>query len=244
MAITAVGTQAGGNSGDSSATVERAFGSNVAVGNLIVVMGCKSDLGSAFAAGDCTKSAGTATIGAITLDVSLSVDLLGGIGARRMGIWSAIVTGAGSCTMRLTGAAATYWVLGTMELHSDAGGFDASRVEATNTGSNTTDNTLSALSGNATSAGAAIFCGAVVSESTVSGAVAFTPDAAFTQVFEQEDGSVHLVGSTIYRIVASGTTDSADWTVGTSNAGYVAGVAVFKEAGVAAANNQLAWIKA
>jgi len=226
MTITAIGGQAGGVSTDSSASTSRAFGSNVTAGTLIVVVAGK-DSGSAFVAGDCTKSAGTATIGAISLDTELRFD----IGAGEfisIGIWSCLVTGAGSCTMQVAGAAGTFWGLATDEYSTDVG-WDVSRVENTNSTGNATDDAASATSGNATSAGAALFMGGV--DLNGSGAITLTPDGAFTQIFEQEDGSLHSMFSAIRRIVSTGTTDSADWAITAAHRGSAAALVAYKEIG-------------
>lgn len=232
MTISAVGAQAGGTTTDSASATTRAFPSNVTAGNMIVVVACKDAAGSAFVAGDCTKSAGTATIGTISLDKELRIDLGGASGDEvAVGIWSCLVTGSGSCTMRVGGASGTYWVLGTMEFSSDVG-FDASRLEASSSGSSTTDNVLAASSGNGTSAGKAVFVGVMVSNGSAT--VTITPDAAFTQVYEEQNGSLHLMGSVIRQIVAAGTTDAAEWTLTESGQrGYAAALAVYKEVGAA-----------
>lgn len=233
MTITAVGSQEGGVTQDSASAVSRAFGSNVAAGNLIVVLCFKDIGGSAFVAGDCTKSAGTATVGTITLDKELRFDLGGGSDQVAVGAWSCLVTGAGSCTMQVSSAAGTYFGLGTGEYNATLG-WDASRLEATNTGSSATDNWTAGDTGNGTSAGGALFMGVLASNGSSSKVL--TPDASFTQIFEQEDASLHIVGSTQRRIVSSGTTDAANWTLeaGSGWRGYAAALAVYKEVAPAA----------
>lgn len=212
---------------DASSAATRAFGSNVTAGNLIVVMAGK-DTGAAFVAGDCTKSAGTATLGTIALDAQFRFDL-GGSAFHSVGIWSAIVTGSGSCTMRVAGAAGNYWHISTSEWNSDVG-WDASRVEQAPTGQGDATNDIgTATTGNGTSAGKALFMAVMCSDG--SGVETITPDAAFTQIFEQEDASAHLMGNHQYRIVASGTTDAGDWTLSGAggNNGVLAQLVIYKE---------------
>ena len=95
----------------------------------------------------------------------------------------------------------------------EANGY-SSTAEATNSASD--GGTASPVdSGNATSAGAALFVGCAHIPST--GTVTITVDGAFTLIFEQQDGSAHETGSSEYKTVASGNTDSASWTyTGTS----------------------------
>jgi hypothetical protein len=137
--------------------------------------------------------------------------------------------------MQIGNGATNYWVLGTTEFASDVGwdATAANRVEDTDQGSSATDSATSAATGAMTSAGAGLFFGSIVSESTASDNVGFTPDGAFTSIYEEEAGSSHLVGSHIRRIVSSGTTDAAEWAIAAppANAGYACIGVVFKEAG-------------
>jgi hypothetical protein len=232
--VTITAVQETGARGDSTTAIPKAFTSNVSSGNLIVLAGWKITLGASdpFVAGDCTKSAGTATVGAITLDKAVEIDDGGG-DRIAVGVWSCLVTGAGSCTMQMGGmAAGSYGGIGIGEYASDVG-WDAGRLETSISSSTATDNQTSALSGNMTSAGKALFIGGVSIPS--SGAVTITPDAAFAQLFEEEDGTLHQPGSTIRRIVAAGTTDSVDWAMVGNNAGDCVAAAVYKEAAGGAA---------
>jgi hypothetical protein len=180
MAIAAVGSQAGGTNANNATSVSRAFGSNVSVGSLIIVVGMKfSPSNDAYVAGDCTKSAGTATIGTVALDHSSNITT-GGTNHAAVGIWSAIVTGAGSLTMQTAGAAAgSFLLIATAEF---SGSWDASRLEAgvSNAGTGA-DSDAAGTSGDATSAGAALFIGGLSLETNSGGTI--TPDAAFTAIF-------------------------------------------------------------
>src|SRR5688572_25975197 len=104
MAIAHV--QSGGNFANNTTAVTRSIGT-VTAGSLIVVGGKKfSPSTDAFVAGDCTKSAGTATIDTVTLDRGHNLDMAGGSGWGSAALWSAIVTGSGTLTMQVGGALA------------------------------------------------------------------------------------------------------------------------------------------
>src|SRR5688572_17812296 len=135
MAIAHV--QSGGNFANNATAVTRSVGS-VTAGSLIVVCGMKfSPTTDAFAAGDCTQSAGTATIGSVTLDRGHNLDMAGGSGWGSVGIWSAPVTGSGTLTMQVGGAlAGSYLLIGAGEF---SGSWDSSRVENVNSGGSATD---------------------------------------------------------------------------------------------------------
>jgi hypothetical protein len=228
MAIAHV--QSGGTNANNTTSVARAFSSNVTSGSLIVVVGMKfSPSNDAYVAGDCTKSAGTATIGTIALDHSANITT-GGTNHAAVGIWSAIVTGTGSCTMQTAGAAAgSYLLIGSGEF---SGSWDASRLEAGVSGAGTgSDGDAAGSSGNASSAGAGLFIGGLSLETNVGGTI--TPDAAFTAMYENE-ASTDANGSAIYQIVGGATTDAAEWTFTTNNNGYGIALAVYKEAAGAA----------
>ena len=226
MTINFVSGQAGGAAGNNTTSVTRAFGSNVSANSLIIIVGMKySPSSDAFASGDCTKSAGTATIGTISLDRQVQVDTTNADFAA-VGIWSVIVTGGGSLTMQVGGAVAdSYLLIATDEY---TGNWDSTRAEAGNSNSDSADNTSPATSGNATSAGEALFIGGM-NVNTLAG-VTITPDAAFTTIFEDEAGTDDN-GSAIRRIVSTGTTDQAEWTItGGTWYGWAAAVQVYKEA--------------
>jgi hypothetical protein len=199
---------------------------SVSVGQLVKVWGMKySPSVDAFVAADCTKSAGTATIGAVSLDRTNGGDDGGaGTDSCHAAVWSAIVTGAGTLTMQVGGAVAGSYLLIAAEAFN--GSWDASRLEAVNGQLIITDATSSSTTGNGTSAGAALFCAAL--QMNTSAATTITPDAAFTTVYENETGTDDN-GSAIYRIVSTGTTDAGDWTHGTTHVGVADVLTVDKE---------------
>ena len=226
MAIAFV--QGSGTTASNTTSVARAFASNVAANSLVVIVASQwnDDSVAEFIDGDCTKTAGTATIGTITMHRAAFVN---GPTATQVGLWSCLVTGGGSLTFTVTGEAASYWALTTAEF---SGSFDTSRLESSNeaTGTGT-----SPSSGNATTAGAGVFVGGLAIDAGAS--ITTTPDAAFTQIYEYEDAGGIVGHSTIYQLVSSGTTDAASWTLGTSPTGWEAVVCAFKESGAAAATS-------
>lgn len=228
MTIARVGGQGGGVTG-SGATISRAFPSNVAAGSLISVVAWKySPAATAYSAGNCTQSAGTATLGAITLDRQVALAYDGGTDYLHVAVWSAIVATPGSLTMQVAGNAGDFSCLASDEF---SGVWDAARLEASNGGSNATDGQTAASSGNASAVGAALFIGGL-SVGNSGGTIAVTPDAAFTTIFENEAGATTQVGSAVFQIAGAGLTDAAEWTIGSSgNLGWGAVVAVYKEAG-------------
>lgn len=223
MSITV--SNASGNFADASFTVTQAFAGNITSGNRIVVMGVAWDGGSAsnpFVAGDCTKTAGTATIGAVTLDVTRTFNHFGAESIT-VGIWSAPVTGTGSCTMQVnsTASGGSYVLIGIAEMSSNEGAITLDQTTSAEGASGAPD------SGSLTPAHAdAVFMGALAT--SVASPTTHTPDAAFTQVYEQEDGANHQTGSFIYRVVTSATADSASWTAPTT-ASWAAALAVYVE---------------
>lgn len=236
MAIAPVVGQAG-KTADATFTqtsLSRAFGSNVSVGSLIIVVATKlTDVSTAWSAGDCTKSAGTATIGTISLDRALTQDVGGEYVS--VGIWSALVTGAGSLTMRIAASGGSY--RGLLIITDEyTGTFDGTRAESGNTNGTGADDQTSASSGNATSAGAGLFVGGLLPYVVNNGST-ITEDAAWSLISKEVDGNTNLAGSAIRRIVSSGTTDDASWTtISTPNYGNAAAVQVYRE--VAAGNRR------
>lgn len=226
-AIAAVAGQAGKAVTSPGTSVSRAFGSNVQANSLVVWGVVKYNTTSdPIVVADCTKSAGTSTLGTITLDRQTEVSDSGG-GKVAVGICSAIVTGAGSLTVQVGGALSGSYML----LISDeyTGSFDSSRAEATNAGSNATFGSTAASSGNVTTAGAGMIWGMLGLDSGDNPAT-MTQDAAFTEVATETNGSANILGEAIRRIVTTGTTDAADWTVTGSNAGWAAVAVAYKEA--------------
>lgn len=201
---------------DGATNFTRATASNVTAGSLLVVSAArwKSGDSGAYIAGDLTKSAGTATIGTPVLEYTGTP-----AGSHRVGLWSVLVTGSGTLTMQVAHSGTSY---GSIVVAEYSGTWDGTRTEdaASGTGSGSPAN-----SGNATSAGAAVFVGSYTSGNGANEAI--TEDAAFTVLGEDEAGSDRIEHSCISQIVATGTTDAASWSV--NGAAWAAGVVVFKE---------------
>lgn len=224
MTITAAAL-AGGNNGNDTTSTTRNMGS-VTAGQLIIVFGMKySPSADAFVASDVTKSAGTASIDTVQLDAVHGGDLGSSTNFGYTALWSAIVTTGGTLTLQLGGALAASYLLIAAEAFN--GNWSSSRVVSTNGALLATDSTSSSSTGNASSAGAALFCAALQINSTAPTTI--TPDAAFTTVYENETGTDDN-GSAIYRIVTGATTDAGDWTHGTSHAGTACSLVVYQEA--------------
>ena len=130
MTIAHVSGQSAGNAAGNSATVTQAFSSNVGIDNLVTVIGAQvstADLG-AWVAGDCTKSAGTSTLGTITLDASVNLSI--GEAYLRVACFSAIVTAGGSCTMQIGGGDSNTG--SKIIIDEFSGNWDSSRVDGSN----------------------------------------------------------------------------------------------------------------
>lgn len=218
MTISRQSGQAGGGHADNVTSIDYAFPSNVAVGSLVVV--CVAEYaGRTAAASDCAQLSGTATLGAFALDVqAYSVGQL-----QSCEIFSAIVTGAGSLTVRVSGmAAGSYAVIGCDVLTTTAS-WDSSRKETSNNNTNTTS---PVTTGSMTSAGGAAFFGATGILS--SGTCTITEDGSATLVYEFEDGNTGETASVINRIVSTGTAYNPSWTISPA-AGWQAVGVVYKE---------------
>jgi hypothetical protein len=213
---------------DNATNGTHATGSNVTLGNKVVVACFRfaNTDNDPFVAGDCTKTAGTSTLGAFSLLTEENVQYSASPGYENVGLWAADVTGSGTLTVTVAGTAGNYWGVSIVELASSTG-WDGSYLEDTAIGANSADNT-NAASGDGSSAGKAIFIGVVATTNDGTGSpLTVTPDGAFTNSVEEEDDATHAVGSVIYRIVGTGTTDSADWTLD-SNLGWAAALVVIK----------------
>lgn len=223
MAISHV--QSTGAAYNNVSSLSVAFASNVTTGSLVVVSAARwvNVGGTTWVAGSCTKSAGTATISTPVMEWT------GDSGTKTDGgQWSFLVTNGGSLTVAVATNVASYGSIGVSEF---SGTWDASRTE---TGANATGTSSTPSSGDATSAGAALFVGTLNSAHGI--AVTITPDAAFTQCYEDEDGGARTPHSFIRQVVTGATTDSASWTFSISGE-WVARVTVFKESGGAAATS-------
>ena len=210
--------QSTGASADNATSIAKATTSNVTAGNrLIILVGKYSPSSDVIVVGDISKSAGTCTLGSFALDKVIT----GTTNYFYAAIFSAEITGSGSCTITVGGGpAGSYWNIALIEMASSLG---VPTLENTN---GAAANTGAPDSGNVTSAGAALFVGSLTTD--ITSATTHTIDAAYSLVFEQEDGLNHLGGAFGYRIVSTGTTDSASWTAPTTQE-YSIALAVYQE---------------
>lgn len=226
-----IGVRAGSESGifkDSIANPTQALGADVVAGDLVVVVGCREAGGTdPPAAGDCTKSAGTATIDTPVLDHYFEMNIVNGPVWVQVGIWSCLVTGGGTLTMQLDAGSAVYW--GSMSVGAYSGSWDATRKETQNGAGDASDTVTAASSGSVTPAGKALLIGAL--QSGRSDNQPITEDSAnWALIAESEDGSAHAVGSVIRRIITATETRAAQWTLVTGHYGYAAAIVAYREA--------------
>ena len=133
MTITVV--QSGGTLTDNATNASRVFASNVTAGNKVVICAFRyADTDTTgYAAGDCTKTAGTSTISAVSLissgtpHVNYHTSVYIGCG-----MWAFDVTGTGSLTVQAAGAASNYHGVVGIELNASSG-WDAGYLEDTAT---------------------------------------------------------------------------------------------------------------
>ena len=157
MPITRV--QATSTTADNTTAISLAYGSNITSGNLLVILvTAYKNSNDAFALGDISKTAGTATLGSFTLDAAINFDYAGAGEYVNTAVYSAPVTGTGSCTIQVGGAPAGSFLFLAITERSNAD-TTGTRVEGTDTGSGTTGapNTGNAV----TSAAGALFAGIV-----------------------------------------------------------------------------------
>lgn len=225
MAITRVQSGIGAD-GDAATSVSKAFAGNVTAGNFLIITCNKFDPSFvAFAAGNCTKSAGTATIGTVAM-VPQAAD--GATGANRAAIFYCYVTGSGSCTMQVAGmTAGSYSVLGIAEY---SGLVASSPLEANSATNGSASG--AAATGSMTSAGGALYVGAIAVGTNTQIVVTYTPyGAGYAVIFEEGNGLLHGLGSHIDDIVTTGTSQTAAWTLtGSTIAVWAACGAVFTAA--------------
>lgn len=208
-----------------------AFPGSLSVGDLVVGVVSRFAVGSrtAWADGGMTKIGGTGAIGTSTVAVQ---QVTAGTDTLDVAILTALVTTDGTLTLRFQTDANNYYWWAAICAYS--GNWDTSRLEASNSATATFSSTSNASpdSGNATSAGAALFVGGLAIGHTDP---SITEDAAFSLIGEEEDWDNGMAGSAIDRIVSSGTTDSASWScIGAQimeNNSWGAVVAVLKESG-------------
>lgn len=214
---------------DNATSATKAFASNVTSGNLILI-GCSryaAGGNTAFVAADCTKSAGTATIGTVTLDKQSNV---ASANPTQAGVWSVPVTGSGSLTIAVAGPAGSYFTMAIGEYSgTDVSG---SRIDGTPSSNTATTGTNPVTSGTTTSTGDALFFG-VAATDYADNTYTPTPGNSFTNIGVEGDGSAHQTGIIARRIVTGAATTGLSESLagsGTLN-GWAAVVVAYKVAG-------------
>lgn len=209
---------------NNNTVISLAFASDVTAGNLIVI-GCgryANGADTAFVAGDCTKSAGTATLGTITLDKQINVATTNPVQA---GVWSVPVTGTGSLTMQVAGPTGSFFILAIGEYS----GVDtsATRVDGSN-GSSATTATSPAVTGAVSSTADALFFATLAADSANANLNPVVGNS-FTEIFQSVDGTAHMTGEISRRVVASSTNTEGSWTITITNLnGWATALAVYK----------------
>lgn len=226
MSISAVGSQAAGNQNASGTSVSKAFPVNITSGNMISVIGIKfSPSSDAFASGDVTKTAGTATIGTINFRVNVNFNYSGS-NFIAVGIWDADVTGSGSCTMQVGGAVASSALIIAINEYTSTNGaitFDTGK---------TTTGTGASGAPTGSSLTPSQYNGLIVGglATATSGSTTHTPGSGWSQIFEDENGATDMTGSAIYQILASGSA-TVNWSAPTTVPWAVAGAGYVEPAG-------------
>ena len=218
------------STGSPSTAVTAAFASNVTSGNRLFMFTTALNNSATTDIAAPTESAGTATVSAFTQLATASIVL--GAAKLFVDIWTATVTGTGTCTLSATSPSTASSELGwTAQEYS---GLDASAgagcldVAATGTGNNTTTATISTGTTAATT-GAGQLALAVVGDWgasatwTLSTANGFTKDAGASL---DADASAGM--AVAYKTSASGATESCVWTNGAVSDSDQAAVAVIK----------------
>ena len=218
------GTQRAGSSAVANPKTQ-ALPANVTAGNLVVVASYTNRTTGVFVAGDCTKNAGsTATLGTIYLVKAAKHSAVDQVA----GIWVAKVATGGSLTMAVAGDGSNFVSCVVNEYSSDVGFDDTSSatlLEASNSAEGTTATAIN--SGNATSAGKALFLGAVAVNNGA--LITLTLGSGWTNIFSSLNGTTEEVGQGATKIVSTGTTDSFNTTISVAPTQWVAVVAVIKE---------------
>ena len=215
MSIARVGSQVATGKAGSSTSVVVSAPANVTAGNLLVVLveTATPINNEPPAAGGLTKTAGTATLGTISLDSVATQDVTPW-GYIHSAIYSIKITGSGSLTLTMEVAQTGSWLDATLSEYSASNGWNATaanRLEDSNTGSG---ESTSPATGSATSAGGALFAGSLNTDFATTTTI--TENGSWSLLDELEDPTTYQTFSAIDRIVSTGTSSTASWTLGTS----------------------------
>lgn len=232
MTIARISGQAGGVTARSANNVSDSYGVNVTAGSLLTIIAVRGNYpttaDAAIVVGDLTKTAGTATIGAISLDHQAR-ELSGGFDAN-IGVFSCIVLTTGSATFTLAGNVAGE-MFASIGLEEHTGSWGASRVVGTNhaagaTGAPSTGTVT-------TTASALLIAGVVTSTGNVE---THTQDSPWLLTYEEENGTTSLTCSLVSYVAPSATTIEATWSAPTTIPGSTIIVA-YQEAAPASSSS-------
>jgi hypothetical protein len=217
---------------DGVTAITKAYTSNVAAGNLLVITcGRFNATQVAFTAADCTMSAGTATLGTITLDAHAEATPTEAI---ESAVWSVPVLVGGSVTIRIAGSTGAYFELNVNEYSTiDVSG---SRVSTPTSNSTNTAGVSPATAPSITTSDDSLFVGAVATDY---GGTNLAPVAgnAFTLIGSSTNGSLHQTGASVRKIVTGGSTDSLSVSLATASLnGWCACLVAYKAAVIASAS--------
>lgn len=221
MSITRVSGQIAGVSDPATGeTLTVAFPKHVTTGNLLV-MGCVV-LGSSATdyatTSNFTKSAGSATLGTITLDATY-----GSSDFQLITIFSAPVTGSGDCTMQLIESATMGYSSVALQEYTGAD-VSVTRLDGTAVGTGTS---LTPATGTVTapSQGGAFFGGLAYNNE---GAAVFGNGPGYSNVYTTSN-LAYLPCSFQDHLTSSGDTSNASWAItGITAQLYSAALAVYK----------------
>jgi hypothetical protein len=218
--------------GNDASFVDTAFTGNVTSGNLIVVQafGRSSGADDIYVAQMCQLETGgsTCTIDTPVLHIQ-TTNLNPGANSYPVAIWTAKVTGTGTCTIRIVhtftpwgGSTNRSWVRVSEWSDIDTTG---TRIDGTPV-ANTADNTTSVSTGNTSTTGAGVIF-AVLGMGDGATISAITDDSLFTDGTTQVTGGT-TAGSMTCRRVTSSTTDAADSSVTGGNTYLATCIAAIK----------------
>jgi hypothetical protein len=224
VSITPVQMSAGNSAASGSSINDSLTG--VTAGNYLVVFAwIASGSGHTFLTSELTKSAGTATIGAVSIAGQHSYDPTGGGQTADEVIFIVPITGSGDLTLHLAPGSTAGLEIGMEEVDfgSDPVVEDSDTYEDNNPGS-TYDTTP-----DVTAAGDAYFAAVMACGTSNNGTI--TQDSPWVVVHEQETGSTYITGSAIRQVESGGLTDGAGWTITFSggNFGSLGLVVVLKQ---------------
>jgi hypothetical protein len=210
----------GRNPTSSSVSLAMPSAYNITSGNHIVI-GCTvawNASGNDCAAGDVTKTAGTSTIGTVTIDQEAEHN--DGTNYFSACLWSVPVTGTGTLTLQVSNGS----IIGLSCVAQEYAGMHATNRVA-GTGSIGTGNSTSASTGSYAGAGHNLFVGQL--SFWTSSTYTITPSSAYTMLYEVEDAA-QMTGGFSESFTTTSTTQNASFTIG-GTVYWGAGLVVYQD---------------